>query len=387
LTLLAKPSRKDVMLSSTGPSEPRTAGGAASAASQATTIGFDALIYAWPPGGIATYQTGLMAGLRAQGDVEIAFAGGYAGDPSFGEVPGLTRSAIRQRHALFALNMARSARLSSDIHHLTAFWRPPGLRAKRVVLTIHDMIPERLGEDYPGVRHTHYDKASLAAQADAVVCPAESVRADVIELLKLPPDRVFTVPHGRPDKIAPAPGSTFESEAGGFVLIVGRRGHYKNFLGVLPGLAPALRRTGLSLVCAGGGPFTAEERAALNATGIAGAAAQLALSPAELAAAYTNAFCVLAPSKAEGFGLPLLEAMTYGAPVIAADIAVKRETGGDAVLWCDPAEPEAWGEALQRLADDPALRARLSAAGPVQAEAFSWAKAARATADIYRAIA
>ena len=363
------------------------AAGAAEDGCSATSVGFDALIYAWPPGGIATYQTRLMDALRAVEGVSVAFSGGFTGDPTFAEVAGLTRSPVRQRHALFALNLARSAGLKSHIHHLTAFWRPPALRAKRLVLTVHDMIPERLGDAYPGVRHTHYDKASLASAADAIICPAESVREDVIELLGLPEDRVFTVPHGRPPLIQPEAGTPFEAESGGYVLKVGRRSHYKNFLDVLPNLAPVLRRTGLSLVCAGGGPFTVEERAALTALGIAGSTAQMALSPGELAAAYANAFCVVAPSKAEGFGLPLLEAMTYGAPVIAADIAVKRETAADAVLWCDPEEPEAWGAALQRLADDPALRARLSSAGPQRAASFSWERAAQATAEIYRAVA
>ena len=107
------------------------------------------------------------------------------------------------------------------------------------------------------MRHTHYDKASLASAADAVICPAESVRADVIELLGLPEDRVFTVP-ARPSAADPARdrdavrgrSAVMSSPSGGAIL--------QNFLGVLPGLAPVLRRTGLSLVCAGGGPFTVE---------------------------------------------------------------------------------------------------------------------------------
>jgi glycosyltransferase involved in cell wall biosynthesis len=351
-----------------------------------TTIGFDALIYAWPPGGIATYQTGLMQGLRAAGEVTPVFAGGVTADASFAGVPGLRRSRMAQRHALFARNMARAVGLKSDIHHLTAFWRPPGLRARRMVLTVHDMIPERLGFAYAGIKGAHYGKAKLAARADAVICPGESVRRDVIELLRLPEDRVFAVPHGRPAAIAPAEGTGFEAESEGYVLIVGRRGHYKNFLGVIAALGPALAASGLMLVCTGGEPFSPEETLALAQAGLAGRATQRSLSPEELAAAYTHALCVIAPAKAEGFGFPVLEAMSFGAPVLASGIAAQREVAGEAALWCDPEMPESWAEGLQRMIADGALRDRLRAAGLARAQDFSWEKAARQTAAVYRAV-
>ncbi|BCW88626.1 Alpha-maltose-1-phosphate synthase [Alphaproteobacteria bacterium SO-S41] len=346
-----------------------------------TTVGFDALIYAWPPGGIATYQTGLMQGLRATGEVEVKFAGGVSAVET--GLPGLKVSNSGRR-VLFARNMMKAAGLKSDVHHLTAFWRPPLLRARRMVLTVHDMIPERLGRDYPEIAGVHYGKVRLAAQADAVICPSEAARQDVLELLKLPEDRVFAVPHGAPETVAAATGTRFEAEAGRYVLIVGRRGHYKNFLGVLPALGPVLVRHGLKLICVGGGAFTAEERAALVAAGLSDRAEQQSLSVAALAAACAHALCLVAPSRAEGFGLPLLEAMAYGAPVLASDIPVQREVGGDAVLWWDVQRPDSLAAALERLIAETDLRGTLQTAGRARAALYTWERTARLTAEIYR---
>ena len=147
------------------------------------TIGFDALIYGWPPGGIATYQTQLMAALKDEGDLWVAFSGGYGEGP-----PGVTRRFIGRKRIAFAANMARAAFWKSAIHHSTAFWAPPMLNAKARVLTIHDMIPERWGARFPAIAGAHYAKSKLASRADAVVVPTVATRNDVLELLKLPPE-------------------------------------------------------------------------------------------------------------------------------------------------------------------------------------------------------
>lgn len=345
-------------------------------------VGFDALIYGWPPGGIATYQTHLMAALEDEEDILVQFSGGYGEGP-----PGVTRRFIGRRRIAFAANMARAAFWKSDVHHLTAFWRPPFLNAKASVLTIHDMIPERFGARFPAIAGAHYAKAKLAARADAVLCPSEATRRDVLELLKLPEDRV----HVTPEAAAPRPtphGGWFASQAGRYVLIVGRRGYYKNVLPMLPAIGRALRADGsLMLVLAGGGALNADERAALEATGLAGRTAQTQLSEFELVSAYAHAIVLIAPSLAEGFGLPVLEAMQYGAPVVASDIPAQREVAGDAALWFDPERPESLEVALTQVIGDEALRERLRAAGAARAAQFSWTKTAAASAAVYRAVA
>ena len=346
------------------------------------TIGFDALIYGWPPGGIATYQTQLMAALRQDDGLWVAFSGGYGEGPA-----GVTRRFVGRRRIAFAANMARGAFWKSDIHHSTAFWAPPFLNAKRRVLTIHDMIPERWGERFPAVAGAHYAKQKLAAKADAVVVPSEATRADVLELLKLPGDRVIvTREAAAPARIVS--GGWFAKNSGRYVLIVGRRGHYKNVLPMIPAIGRALSADpSLMLVLAGGGRPDTEERAALEAAGLAARTAQTQVTDDEMIAAYANAICLIAPSLAEGFGLPVLEAMQYGAPVVASDIPAQRETAGDAALWFDPGLPEMLEAQLTRVLHDESLRDSLRLAGRARAAGYSWAETAAATAAVYRTLA
>lgn len=345
------------------------------------TIGFDALIYGWPPGGIATYQTQLMDALCDQGDIQVAFSGGYGEGP-----PGVTRRFIGAKRLAYAANMARAAFLQSDVHHLTAFWRPPFLRAQRTVLTIHDMIPERWGARFPAIAGAHYGKAKLAAKADAVLVPSEATRQDVLELLRLQEDRVVVTPEAAAP-VRRVAGGWFAANAGRYVLIVGRRGYYKNVLPMIPAIGRALGADrALMLVLAGGGPLTNEERAAIEAAGLAARVAQTQLNDDELIAAYTHAICLIAPSLAEGFGLPVLEAMRYGAPVIASDIAAQREVAGDAALWFDPEQPEALEAQLMRMLGDTTLRETLRLSGTARASGFTWDATAAATARVYRRV-
>ncbi len=346
------------------------------------TIGFDALIYGWPPGGIATYQTQLMAALKERGDLWVAFSGGYGEGP-----PGVTRRFIGKKRMAFAANMARAAFWKSDVHHSTAFWSPPMLNAKARVLTIHDMIPERWGARFPAIAGAHYAKRKLASRADAVVVPTVATRNDVLELLKLPADRVFVTPEAAaPERIVA--GGWFAKNRGRYVLIVGRRGHYKNVLPMIPAIGRALSADpSLMLVLAGGGKPTDEERAALAEAGLAARTAQTQVSDDELIAAYAHAICLIAPSLAEGFGLPVLEAMQYGAPVVASDIPAQREVAGEAALWFDPADGDALEAQLTRVLSDETLRDSLRVAGRARAAGYSWSATAAATTAVYRKIA
>ena len=340
-------------------------------------IGFDALIYAFPPGGIATYQTELMAALARRSDASPVFAGGW----TMGEAgEGLTPAPIRQRHVVFGRNMLAALGPASEVRHVTAFWRPPLLRARALTLTVHDMIPERFGARFPAIRGAHHHKARIARTAAAIVCPSEAARRDAIELLGLPEERVFTAPHGAPRIVRPHDGPE-----GRHVMIVGRRSHYKNFLGVAAHLGRALAaHPGAELLCVGGGPFTPEEAATLSSAGLSGRARQASLGAADLARAYGGALAVVAPSLAEGFGLTVLEAMAHGAPVVASDIAAHREVAGEAALWFDPERPEGLTAALDRLIQDGQARTARRAAGIARAAVFSWDKAAEATMPAYR---
>jgi glycosyltransferase involved in cell wall biosynthesis len=148
----------------------------------------------------------------------------------------------------------------------------------------------------------------------------------------------------------------------------------------------AVRQPGLRLIQVGG-EWTPAQRELIAKLGIADAVEQKRhLSRPEIAELYRGAAVVLQPSDAEGFGLPVIEALACGAKVVASDIPVLREVGGDAVLYCPVGEVDQWADTVSKLLAGqdlaPPLEKRLA-----QAAKFSWAEHARVIADAYRGFA
>ena len=163
-----------------------------------------------------------------------------------------------------------------------------------------------------------------------------------------------------------------------YVFALGSRAKHKQ-LDLLLRLAPALDAMGLDLVVSGGQSsiFAATEMAPapnVHAVGF--------VSDDDLAALFANALCFAFPSRTEGFGLPLLEAMVHGAPIVASDCASMPEVCGDAALYAPPDDPSAWLARIQRVATDADLRDTLRAKGRARYPAFSWTKGAQAYLDL-----
>ena len=164
-----------------------------------------------------------------------------------------------------------------------------------------------------------------------------------------------------------------------FVFALGSRARHKQ-LDLLLGLAPALEAIGVDLVVSGGtSPIFADTRrdAAPNVHHVG------FVEDDDLAALFARALCFAFPSRTEGFGLPLLEAMVHGAPIVASDCASMPGVCGEAALYAPPDQPAVWLERIKRLAADPILAGDLRAKGRARYPGFSW----RAGADAYLALA
>jgi glycosyltransferase involved in cell wall biosynthesis len=255
-------------------------------------------------------------------------------------------------------------------------------RGVRIVTTMHDTIPERLPERFSEIKqHRRMIRAALE-RADAVICVSESTRRDVAELYGVAPERM-TVVH-LASALEPAAAGPAE-DAKPYFLHVGTRYPYKNF-GVL---VKAFGMLGLArthrLIAFSSHEFTDDELKAMDRAGVARECVlRVSGDDAKLARYYAGATALVLPSLYEGFGIPVVEAMRCGCPVIASETSSLPEVGGEAAVYCDPLEPESLAAAMRRVAEDSALRTEMTMRGQKQAALFSWERCAQETCAVYR---
>ena len=276
-----------------------------------------------------------------------------------------------------------------DLIHETYFF-PYRLGPKKAprVITIHDMIHEKFAASFPNADKTAGYKARAAERADHVICVSESTRRDAIDILGLSPEKITVVHHGFAlmgvggDKAV-----EFSSQAivRPFLLYVGHRGGYKNFLGLLEAYASSKALTGsFELVCFGGGPLHADEVQAIHRLGLPeGKVLQLTGSDEILSSLYRTASAFIYPSLYEGFGIPPLEAMAHDCPVICSQTSSIPEVVGNAGEYFDPVNVESMRSAIERVVSSAASCKVLIDNGRERLKLFSWDRCAAKTFDIY----
>lgn len=172
-----------------------------------------------------------------------------------------------------------------------------------------------------------------------------------------------------------------------YLLFVGERSGYKNFEGLIEAFASTrLAKDGFHLVCFGGGPFRDRENEKIAALGIGKAVHQVSGSDESLVQYYRNAVAFVFPSRYEGFGIPILEAMELSCPVLCANAGSMPEVGGDAAVYFDPDDISSFAEILERTVLDPDLLLDLKRRGLLRAGTFSWDRCAQETMDLYRSV-
>jgi glycosyltransferase involved in cell wall biosynthesis len=275
--------------------------------------------------------------------------------------------------------------------------RIPRLRGVPAVSTVHDLS----ALDVAGIADDEFRRRKLAALADVaerasvIVCVSEFTERSFLARFPAARGRTRVVPEGLPARFGPQAAQHVDAVLARrgisrpYVLFVGQISARKN-LGPVLGAFRALRGRAafrdLSLVLAGpvqtGGQEVVDaaraspDAAAIRFLGYAG--------DDELPALYAGAAAFVFPGRAEGFGIPILEAMACGAPVVAADAGASPGTAGDAAVCVDPDSADAFAAAIERVVADAAARAALVDRGRRRAARFTWAETARLTVAAYR---
>jgi glycosyltransferase involved in cell wall biosynthesis len=254
------------------------------------------------------------------------------------------------------------------------------------IMVVHDTMRCVLGPDglFDPAGANADRLAYLARRAHRIICISEATRRDLCNLSGVAPDRTAVIHTGCLLETGAQSESPGLPER--FLLFVGERSGRKNFRAMVAAIAPLLRRDrSLHLICTGG--FSVWELDALKHLGIADKVMAVPAPDAILVGLYRRALALIYPSLYEGFGLPPLEAMSLGCPVITAANSAIPEIVGDAALYVDPLDPTAMLTAAETLVGDPSLRDRLRQAGLARAALFSRSRMMQSFSDEFRRVA
>ena len=337
-------------------------------------IALDATYSAGPhPSGIAVYSREMMRGLAALHETDEFF---YCyrlkrwKDRAHCSLPNVSCRVLQRPFSIGRPRLFHALNQRVD-------WRP----AKTVVTTFHDLFVMTADYSTPEFRRRFTEQARRAAdRSDAIVAVSEFTGGQVRDLLSVPSAKIRVIPHGTHHLL---PQSDVPREK--IVLFVGTLQRRKNIIR----LVQAFERLGedwkLVLAGAPGGYGSVEimeyidrstRRERIHVAGY--------LTNPALQKLYARATIFAFPSLDEGFGIPVLEAMAQGLPVVTSNRSALSEVVGDAALLVDPENTDEIAAALSRLAEDQSLRAQLSKAGSVRADLFRWSNSVAATRKLYR---
>ncbi|MBP8973956.1 MAG: glycosyltransferase family 4 protein [Anaerolineae bacterium] len=283
------------------------------------------------------------------------------------------------------------------LFHATDFTLPPTLPGTRTLLTVHDLSFVRAPETTTPVLKAYLDAVvpRSVRRATHVLADSQATKDDLVELYRTPPDKITVLlggvnPEFKPvTDMEPRQGvrARYSLPPNPYVFSVGTVQPRKNYARLVEALAAlGSQYADYHLVIAGGrGWLDAPIYQTVRDLGMSERVHFTGfVRDEDLPALYSEAVCLAYPSLYEGIGLPVLEAMACGTPVVTSTVSSLPEVAGDAALLVDPYDVGALAETLRRLLDDSALREALTARGTRQAAFFTWEQAAGQLLTVYR---
>lgn len=333
-------------------------------------VGFDISQTAfW--GGVATYTKNLANELAKSKALEMVFMYSSLRSSYHGNLLNVKSYPLPPKLSQWLFNEFRKVPVEWFVGEMDVFhssdWIQPSTRAKKVT-TYHDVVPIKYPQwSNPEIIRVHKRRLKIVeAEIDMVIAVSEATKQDLLEVSKIPQDKIRVVYEGVADYFKPQPEAEIEkfkkkyNLPKEFVLAIGGVGERRN----LERVKEAAK--GYNLV-------------------ITGQSLPL-ISDLDMPLLYAASKALLYPSLYEGFGLPILEAIASGTPVITSNVSSMPEIASNTAILCNPYKTEDITQALRSVMEDESLRKELKLKGFTRAKKFSWQKCAEETVEVYQSL-
>lgn len=353
--------------------------------------------------GIARYVRTLYQNIT---DLRLARTGYFCNGRVSEEMPTQSKDAMSRHFPAWVRDLARIARFvveeqllvrelrggRYDVYHETGLFPLATSNAVPTVFTIYDLSPITHPQCHPPDRVRHFERYfySRLPRVDHIITISDFIRGQIISMLNVAPEKVSAIPlAGSPVFYRRDPGDVRRYLSGKdipdrYVLTVGTREPRKNLVGLVR--AYSAIDTDIPLLCVGWSGWMNEDLPVeIERLRMDGKVKLLGhISDADLALLYSGALMSVYPSLYEGFGLPILESMACGCPVVCSGVSSMPEVAGGAALLVDPTDPEDIARGVVELMEDEALRQSCIDEGLVRSRQFSWQRTAYDTVEVFR---
>lgn len=288
-------------------------------------------------------------------------------------------------------NLSREAirKCNFNIFHPTYFdpYFLNSLSQKPFVLTIYDMTHEIFPESVHKFDKTSSNKKVLIKHAQKIIAISENTKNDIIRILNVPSEKIEVIHLASSLNKNMSLGKESLSLPERYILYVGSRKYYKNFINTLEAFTELVKNDdNLFLICAGGGEFSDREKNVFSKRNLSPKILHKPANDFSLATLYSNALVFIFPSFYEGFGIPVLEAMNCDCPLALSKISSLPEIADDAAIYFDPHNVTDIVQALSQIIYDKDRRTELVIKGMKRREEFSWIKTAIQTVELYKKV-
>ena len=357
--------------------------------------GFTEQVY----GGVTRYYIEILTRIFSLGNEISVIAGLYfnqylkdiSHDKRY-DVNGLyvPKNLILNKYSLRCANeLYQSLALASQrdaIYHQTHYSIFPSTKKINTVLTVYDMAHEIHPEMFHKLNLAPYAKKNSCKIANKIIAISQSTKKDLINILNVDPDKIEVI-YLASDFAQKFIEIEFAKEDFPYILFVGNRQDYKNFSRLLDAFFHSgFLKGNFHLICFGGGEFTKEEEEKISGYKLNSIIHHRSGNDRILAGYYRAAIAMVYPSLYEGFGIPLLEAMSMSCPVICSNSSSLPEVGGSAVKYFNPSEVDDIQDTIEKTLSDSTCLTDLSEKGLERQQEFDWNYTAKQTLRVYKTL-